>query len=75
MHGWSALMIAAQQNHADIVEYLVMTCRADISLRDNADKRAFDRAKPGRVQYILSSAAIESRIRKNFQEKNHPASK
>ena len=44
-------------------------CKADINLRDNAGKRAFDRAKPGKVQYILSSAAIEARIRNNFREK------
>ena len=74
-HGWSALMTASQQNHAEIVDYLVMNCRADINMRDNAGKRAFDRAKPGRVQYTLSSAAIEARIRNNFHEKNHQTPK
>ena len=64
-------MTASQQNHAEIVDYLVMNCRADINMRDNAGKRAFDRAKPGRVQYTLSSAAIEARIRNNFHEKAH----
>ena len=68
-HGWTPLMIAAQQGHADIVEYLIQTCKADISIRDKAGKRAFERATSSNVQHILSSAAIEQRLRNNFDKK------
>lgn len=67
-HGWTALMHASQEGHAEVVEYLVQTCRANINIRDNAGKRAFERAKSSKIQYILSSAAIAERLRNNFAE-------
>ena len=60
--GWTALMIAAYEGHYNVVEYLVNKARADINLRDRNGKRAFDKAKTSRIQYFLSSAAIEHRL-------------
>ena len=65
--GWTALMMAAYEGHYSIVDYLVNVCRADINLRDANGKRAFDKAREARIQYLLSSAGIERRIATTFQ--------
>ena len=67
--GWTALMIASYEGHYDVVEYLLNQYKADISLRDSNGKRAFDKAKTSQIQYILSSAAIELRMRQNFESR------
>ena len=61
--GWTALMIASYEGHFTVVEYLINKWQADISLRDKHGKRAFDKARTSRIQYLLSSAAIEQRLR------------
>ena len=59
-------MMAAYEGHFDIVEYLINVCRADTNLRDCNGKRAFDKAREPRIQYLLSSAAIERRLASTF---------
>ena len=59
-------MIASYEGNFTTVEYLVNKYGADISLRDSNGKRAFDKAKTNRIQYLLSSAAIEHRTRLIF---------
>ena len=64
--GWTATMMAAYEGHFAVVEYLVTVCHADINLRNCNGKRAFDKAKTSRIQYLLSSVAIEKRLSSNF---------
>ena len=56
-------MMASYEGHYTVVEYLVNQFKADINQRDSNGKRAFDKAKTSRIQYLLSSAAIELRMR------------
>lgn len=39
------LHVAAEKNHYDMVVYLVRECRADVSLRDDADQTPLDIAR------------------------------
>ena len=64
--GWTALMMAAYEGHFPCVEFLASVCHADINLRNRNGKRAFDKAKTARIQYLLSSEAIKKRLSSNF---------
>jgi ankyrin repeat protein len=60
--GWTTLMIASTQGSDDMVEFLLQN-GADIDLKDKYGKKAADKAKTQSIFYILSSAAMDKRMK------------
>ena len=69
----SALMMAATYSKPEVVELLLRN-GADESLRDQNKKRAFDKAKDKKIKYLLSTAAVERRLKVTFskEEEDNP---
>lgn len=55
-------MISAYQGHEEMVELLIKS-KADVSIMDSFGKKAQDRAKTSHIFYLISSAAIEKRMK------------
>jgi len=63
--GWTALMMAASINNPLIIQ-LLLAGGADVSVRDHNSKRAFDKAKDHKVRFMLSAAAVETRLKSTY---------
>lgn len=68
--GWTPLMIAASQGYEDLVDFL-LTNGADVNIVDKYGKKAVDKAKSQSIFYLLSSVAIDMRMK---QSKIHASS-
>ena len=60
--GWTPLMMGAYRGHEEIVELLI-DHGANVDLQDKMGKRAADRAQTSDIFYLISSAAIERRMK------------
>lgn len=56
-------MIAAYKGHQEMVQLLIEEGEADVNIKDAMGKRAQDRAKNSQIFYIISSSAIEQRMK------------
>lgn len=70
--GWTPLMIAASQGYEDLVEFLLNN-GADVNLVDKYGKKAVDKAKSQSIFYLLSSVAIDLRIKQSKVHASSPA--
>ena len=64
-------MIAASQGFEDMVEFLLRN-GADVDLKDKYGKKAADKAKSQSVFYMLSSAAIDQRMKVSKAQASTP---
>lgn len=60
--GWTPLMIAAAQGFEDLIEFLLQH-NANVDLKDKYGKKAADKAKSQSIFYMISSAAIDRRMK------------
>ncbi|CDW84155.1 consensus ankyrin repeat-containing protein [Stylonychia lemnae] len=73
--GWTPLMIAAHKSLNEIVDILINEGGVDVAITDKFGKKAQDRAGNSEIFYMLSSAAIEKRMRDASSSKRQSKSK
>jgi len=62
LRGWTPLMIAAAQGFEEMVEFLLQR-NSKVDLKDKYGKKAADKSKTQSIFYMLSSAAIDQRMK------------
>ena len=61
--GWTALMVAANRGHTEMVYLLLKEGAADTTLTDSYGKKAIDRAHSSHISYLIATTSIENRMK------------
>jgi ankyrin repeat protein len=58
-NGWTPLMVAVFKDYVDVVDYLLINLKADVTLCDVGGKRAIDKTKNAKVRCLLKLSSLQ----------------